>query len=211
VKCSTSVIDTLPIINGIRGKNKKTDMRQLKTVILLLLVTVATSAQVAVKTNVPLDVLRMPNAAIEIGLATKWTAELNGYYNPWKFSDDKMHKLLLIQPEVRYWLCDRFNGHFFGLHLMGGAFNTMGVKPPFALWDDMDEYRYKGRFYGGGLSYGYSWVLDRHWNIEATLGVGYNYVDYEKYECKDCGEKLDEGGKNYLGPTKAAVNLIYVF
>lgn len=23
---------------------------------------------------------------------------------------------LLVQPELRYWLCERFNGSFFGLH-----------------------------------------------------------------------------------------------
>lgn len=187
-------------------------VRSLKTALVLMLFAATTAlAQVAVKTNVPMDILRLPNAAVEVGFAPKWTAELGAYYNPWKFSDDKQHKLLLIQPELRYWLCDRFNGHFFGLHLMGGAFNTMGFEPPFALWDDMEDYRYKGRFYGGGISYGYSWILDRHFNIEATIGVGYNYVDYEKYECKDCGDKLGEGDKHYLGPTKAAVNLIYVF
>lgn len=188
-------------------------MRRLKTIILLyLFVATAASAQIAVKTNVPLDVLRMPNAAVEVALTRKFTADLTGYYNPWKFSDDKQHKVAMIQPELRYWLCDVFNGHFFGLHFMGGAYNTMGFEPPlFPLWDDMEDYRYKGWFAGAGLSYGYSWILDRHWNLEATLGFGYNYVDYKKYECINCGSKVDEGDTHYIGPTKAAINLIYVF
>ena len=75
----------------------------------------------------------------------------------------------------------------------------------------MEDYRYKGWFAGAGLSYGYSWILDRHWNLEATIGFGYNYVDFQKYECINCGSKVDEGDTHYIGPTKAAVNLIYVF
>jgi hypothetical protein len=29
--------------------------------------------------------------------------------------------------------------------------------------------------------------------------------------CKECGQKVDEGKKNYFGPTKAALSLIYLF
>ncbi|MBQ8608020.1 MAG: DUF3575 domain-containing protein [Bacteroidaceae bacterium] len=181
------------------------------TLILFLFVAYVAHAQVAVKTNVPMDILRLPNLGVEVALGKKYSIDLTGYYNPWKFSDSKQHKLLLVQPELRYWFCDVFNGHFIGAHLMAGAYNTMGFKPPFGLWDDMDTYRYKGRFYGGGLVYGYSWILDRHWNLEATIGIGYNYVTYEKYECKECAQKMGDSDKNYIGPTKAAVNLIYVF
>ena len=39
----------------------------------------------------------------------------------------------MVQPELRYWLCDKFNGHFFGFHLMGGAYNTTGIDLPFLL------------------------------------------------------------------------------
>ncbi|MBQ8673509.1 MAG: DUF3575 domain-containing protein [Bacteroides sp.] len=181
------------------------------TILLLLFLFCALRAQVALKTNVPMDVLRMPNLGVEAGVSKRLTLDLTGYYTPWKFSDTKMHKLLMVQPELRYWFCDKFNGHFLGLHLMGGVYNTMGFKPPFGLWDDMDEYRYKGQFYGAGLSYGYQFILDRHWNLEATLGLGYNYVTYRKYVCKDCGRQIEKSHKNYVGPTKAALNLVYIF
>ena len=188
-------------------------MKRLKSLLttLLAIYTMA-NAQVALKTNVPLDVLRLPNAAIEVGMSRKFTADITGYYNPWEYSEMKQHKVMMLQPELRYWLCDIFNGHFFGFHLMSGVYNTMGIEPPiFPLWDDMKDYRYKGWFAGGGISYGYSWILDRHWNIEATIGFGYNYVDYQKYECINCGSKVDEGDTHYIGHTKAAVNLIDVF
>ena len=197
----------LEINNGLKLRIYK----RLRAVVVLLCVACASHAQVALKTNLPLDALLMPNLAMEVGLGNKFTADLTGYYTPFKHSDTKQHKLLMIQPELRYWLCDTFNGHFFGLHLMGGAYNTWNVDMPFGVFDDVDKYRYKGRFYGAGISYGYQHILSEHWNIEGTIGLGYNYVTYKKYDCGDCGEQRDKGNKNYLGPTKLALNLVYLF
>lgn len=169
------------------------------------------NAQVAVKTNVAMDALLQPNLGLEFGVAKKLTVDIPVYYNPWEYSDSKMLKLFMVQPELRYWLCDKFNGHFFGVHVMGGAYQTMGLDLPFSCFDDTDVYRYKGHFYGGGISYGYQWILGKHWNIGATIGIGYAYVRYKQYECEDCGDFIGKDHKNYFGPTKAAINLIYLF
>ena len=72
--------------------------------------------QVAVKTNVAIDAVAIPNLGVEVGLSKKLTVDIPFYYNPWKYSDNKMLKLVMVQPELRYWLCDKFNGHFFGFH-----------------------------------------------------------------------------------------------
>ncbi|MBE6288455.1 MAG: DUF3575 domain-containing protein [Mediterranea massiliensis] len=180
-------------------------------------------AQVAVKTNLPMDALLLPNLGIEFGLSKKWTLDVPVYYSPFMYKDnkgvdntgsvegDKMLKLGMIQPELRYWLCDKFNGHFFGFHLMGGVYHTTGIDLPFSPFDDLKTHRYKGEFYGGGISYGYQFVLGRHWNLGLALGLGYAYVTYDKYKCEDCTDKVGDGSKNYFGPTKAALNLIYVF
>ena len=157
------------------------------------------------------DVVRIPNLALEVGLSKKVSLEVPFYYNPWKYSDSKQLKMSMVQPEVRYWLCDKFNGHFFGVHGMVGNYQTTGLDLPFSIFDDTDKYRYKGNFYGGGISYGYQFILGRHWNLEATLGIGYAYVTYKKYECKECGDMVEKSNKNYFGPTKAALSLIYLF
>ena len=177
----------------------------------LLFIPMMMFGQVAVKTNVPLDAVCIPNVGVEVGLSKKVTIDVPFYYNPWKYSDSKMLKLSMVQPEVRYWLCDKFNGHFFGVHGMVGNYHTTGIDLPFTIFDDLDKYRYKGNFYGGGISYGYQFILGRHWNIEATVGVGYAYVDYKQYECKECGDMVRKSDKNYFGPTKAALSLVYLF
>lgn len=169
------------------------------------------NGQVAVKTNVAMDALRLLNLGVEVGLGKKWTLDIPVYYNPWKYSDTKQLKLLMAQPELRFWLCEKFNGHFFGLHGMGGTYNTKGLNLPFAIWKDMKDYRYQGTFYGGGFSYGYQFILGKHWNLEASVGLGYARVQYEKYSCDNCIGLLEKSKKNYFGPTKAALSLIYLF
>ncbi len=179
--------------------------------LLTLFVVLDGYGQIAVKTNIFMDAFRIPNLAVEVGTSQKTTIEVPFYYNQWKYSEMKQYKLMMIQPELRYWLCDKFNGHFFGIHLMAGVYNTMGIKPLVPLWSDMKTHHYKGDFYGAGLSYGYHYILSRHWSAEATLGFGYAYVNYKKYECKDCPKRIEKSNKNYLGPSKAALNLIYMF
>ena len=186
-------------------------IRKVLIVLGYLLTSTFMYGQVAIKTNVPMDVVRIPNLGFEVGLSKKVTVDVPFYYNPWKFSDDKQLKLSMAQPEVRYWLCDKFNGHFFGVHGMVGNYHTSGIDLPFSIFDDTNQYRYKGNFYGGGISYGYQFILGRHWNLEATIGLGYAYVTYKKYECKECGDMVEKSNKNYVGPTKAALSLIYLF
>lgn len=195
------------------------DMRVKRVFISLacLMATALTSfGQIAVKTNVAMDAVAIPNLGVEVGLSKKLTLDVPVYYNPWKSvawktDDNKLFKLFMVQPELRYWLCEKFNGHFFGLHGMAGAYNTTGIDFPFSPFDGLDSYRYKGHFYGGGISYGYQYILGRHWSVEATLGIGYAHVRYKKYPCENCAEMKEKGTENYFGPTRAALNLIYVF
>lgn len=157
------------------------------------------------KTNLLYDATTTMNLGVEFALSQKVTFDVSGNYNPWTFSDNKKLKHWMVQPELRYWLCEKFNGHFFGIHAHGGEFNFGGIK----LFN-MEDYRYEGYAIGGGLSYGYQWVLSKRWNLEASLGFGYTYLDYDKFYCEECGEKLKDGDRHFIGPTKAAVSLIYI-
>jgi hypothetical protein len=38
--------------------------------------------------------------------------------------------------------------------------------------------RYEGWFYGAGVSYGYQWVMSKHWNLEGNIGAGYARIHY---------------------------------
>ena len=81
----------------------------------------------AIKTNALYWATSTPNLGIEVGLAKKLTLDISGNYNPWKFGDDRQIKHWLVQPELRYWLCERFNGSFFGMHGHYGEMNVSNL------------------------------------------------------------------------------------
>jgi hypothetical protein len=182
-------------------------------VALFALFTVASRAQVAIKNNVLYDIATTPNLGVEVGLSKKTTAQLFYGLNPWKFSDTKQMRHWTLIPEYRYWLCHKFSGHFFGIHAMGGEFNVQGIDDPAGLlpFDDLKNNRYEGWYVGGGLTYGYQWILGKHWNLEASLGVGYDYVQYKKSDCGTCGKLTEKDHTHYVGPTKLALSIMYLF
>ncbi len=63
--------------------------------------------------------------------------------------------------------------------------------------------------YGAGVSYGYRWNFNHRWGLEATIGAGYIYKDYEVFECRTCGDFIAREKKHYFGPTKIGLSLVY--
>ncbi len=183
---------------------------------LLLFTPKAEGQEVALKSNLLYDAAATVNAGIEIGLAPRWTLDLSGNYNGWTIQDTKRWKHWLAQPEARYWFCDRFSGHFIALHALGGQYNFGGWNGGYNfLGTDLRKLRdkrYQGWLVGAGIAYGYTWILGRHWNMEGEVGIGYAYTHFDTYPCATCGTKVySDKSHHYVGPTKAAINLVYVF
>lgn len=184
---------------------------------ILVMVACTVKAQdVAVKTNLLDDAMLNVNAGIEFGLAPKWTLDIPASFNGWTLSHDRRWKHWAVQPGVRYWFCDRFAGHFVGAHIHGGQYNMGGFDGKINMlgtdFRKLKDTRYQGWFVGGGISYGYAWVLGTHWNFEAEIGVGYSYTRYDQFRCAGCGKKIkSDKPHNYVGPTKAALNIVYLF
>lgn len=169
-----------------------------------------------VKTNLFYDATTTLNVAAEYALSPKWSLELGGNYNPWTFSDNRKWKHWLVQPEARYWLCNKFMGGFFAVHALAGQFNMGNWNTDFNfLGSDLSQLktnRYEGWMAGAGVAWGYAWPLSRHLNLEAEIGFGYAWMNYDRFACPKCGEKIEtDKTHHYVGPTKAAINLMYVF
>lgn len=177
---------------------------------------VATRGQrVALKTNLVNDAFLSPNVAVEVGLAPKWTLELGGEVNMWTVNNRKW-KHAFIRPELRYWFCQRFAGHFVGVEALGGIYNYGNLDLDMNLLGsnlrNLKDMRYQGWAAGAGIVYGYAWPVNKHWNIEAALGLGWLYTRFDSYPCATCGTKRDDNRPhNYVGPTKAAINIVYLF
>lgn len=172
-----------------------------------------TAQKIGVKTNLLYGIAaKAPNLGVEVAINNKNTIELWGGVNPWNMdgSKDNNKKLLhwIVEPEWKYWFCSAFNGHYLGLHAIGSMYNINKYDIPL-LFDK--KYRYEGYGTGGGISYGYQWLIGKRWNIEASIGLGAIFMNYDKYECPQCGFILEKNKKKvYYGPTKAAVSVIYI-
>jgi outer membrane protein OmpA-like peptidoglycan-associated protein len=159
-----------------------------------------------IKTNLLYDATATINLGVEFRTGARTSLDIPLSYNPWTFGDRKW-KHFLVQPEFRFWTRKTFSGHFFGLHAHYAYYNVSNLPKPFSPY--MQEYRFQGWLAGGGVSYGHRWNFNHRWAMEATVGVGYAYLDYAKYECGRCGEFISSHAKNYFGPTKAGLSLIY--
>lgn len=199
-----------------KDNRKKEIMKKLLIVCALIMVSAvwhqAHAQQVALKTNLLYGAVTLtPNLGLEVGLGKRTSLDLRAGYNPWnlKGSSDNNKKLvhLLAQPEFRWWTCERFNGHFFGVHGLFSHYNVGGHKIPLLF---EREYRYEGYAYGGGISYGYHLMLSPRWGVEFNVGAGYARLDYDKFACEKCGDKLASASKDYFGPTKAGITLVFI-
>ena len=175
---------------------------------------VGMSQNVTVKTNLLYDATANANLGAEVKLAPRWSAELSGDFNDWTIKGHKW-KHWFVQPEGRYWFCDAFAKHFVGIHAIGGQFNVGNIKNGISFlgsdFSKLSDHRYQGWGIGAGLAYGYALPLAHHWNVEFEIGLGYVYLNYDVFECQSCGRKVGSNDHHYVGPTKAAINLVYVF
>jgi len=190
------------------------DMKKFFLLLTLMAATfIGTSAQqVVIKNNLLYDATSTPNLSLEFGLNKKQTFDVQVGFNPFDLDKqaNKKFKHIAIQPEWRYWTCERFNGLFFGIHAHAGRFNVSNMKFPGGILHTLEKNRYEGWFVGAGVGMGYQLVLNRRWSLEAELGAGYAYLDYDKFRCNTCGNLEASKTKDYFGLTKAALSVVYV-
>jgi len=188
----------------------------LKLLLIPLLLTPASivAQQVGIKTNLMQWAGTTPNIGVEVALGSKLTFDVSGAYNPWTFGSKEKNKKIqhwVVQPEVRFWPYEKWDGHFLGIHGLFASYNAGGINIPVIPLGELKENRFEGYAAGGGFSYGYQWFLGPHWNLELTAGLGYIYYNYERYECHKCGSLLEKTHKHWFGPTHVGLSFIYLF
>ncbi len=107
----------------------------------------------AVRVNALAALTATLDLGAEVSIADKWTVEASDCWNPIRTAalSTRFHA---VQLGSRYWLYESFVGHFVGAHLSYAGYD-LGSRTR----------RYDGRAFGFGLSYGYSWMLSKRWNV----------------------------------------------
>ena len=168
----------------------------------------AKKAYVAVSTNVLYDAALVPNIGLEFNIYNNWTLAVNGMFAWWTLpnahlywrvygGDVSVKKYFGKQSLVR-----SMTGHHLGVYGQAlsydfsvGHFGRMSPKLS----------------YGGGVEYGYSFPVSNNLNIDLSFGVGYlggRYFDY--VEDDDHYVWRTTVDQRWLGPTKAAVTLVWL-
>lgn len=170
----------------------------------------ASAQTFVVKHNLLYDASLTPNLGFELRLSDKWTAGLNGGFNPFPTDDAKKTKYrhLFVSPEIRRWFCSTFAGSYVGMNAAYSHFNWSNVKFPFGLYPSLKDHRYQGDMVAAGAFYGYSWILSPHWSIEAEIGIDVGYAWFKMYDCEHCGTYYGKDDKPFAMP-KAGINIIY--
>lgn len=159
----------------------------------------AQAQKVGLKTNFLYWGTTTMNAETEFSLGRKTTLSLMGAWNPWTFSNDRMMHSWVAQPELRLWFCERFEGHFIGIHAHGAQF-----------FGGFHDKRYDGYLVGAGIGWGYDWILSQHWNLEMEIGFGINRTWYKESDRLPCQKCAEDKQKTFVSPTKVALSLVYV-
>ena len=181
----------------------------------------AKAQKFAVKSNLLYWATATPNVGAEVALAERWTLEVAGGYNPWTLDQATNHKAKhwLVSPEVRYWFCESFNGHFIGVNGNYAQFNISGMPIPKAFFEfrstapaneKFNNARINGWSVAAGVTYGYQFILSRRWNLELTAGLGLWYTEYDRFESRKCGLFEQAVRKHAFGPTSVGVSFIYL-
>ena len=202
--------------------------RPLALLLLVVSALLTVEAQdVSLKHNLLYDATLTPNLGLEVAVGQRSSLQLFYGLNPWNgYHGRKKLKHWSLMPEYRYWFHSKhqhpspntqhpspntLTGWFTGLHAVGGEYNVAGVKLPFGLFKPLRTNHYEGSYWGGGVTLGHAWRLSDHWHLEAAIGVGLVWTKYKQYENVECGDLLADDTYLYIGPTKLALNIAYVF
>ena len=167
---------------------------------------------VALRNNLLYDATLTPNLGADIRVDSLWTIGALVGLNAWDIDKDKNKKWrhFLIAPNVRRWLGDSlFHKSYVEADLIYSHYNVGNTKIPFGLYSGVKDRRLQGDLLALGGKYGYSWILARHWRIEAEAGIAVGYAWFKEYECATCGKQLGNGDRIFLLP-QLGINVVYI-
>lgn len=190
--------------------NDEISMKKISLLILLVLgLSHAARAQhISLSTNF-VDWANFGTANIEAGISVSqhFSFTAGGHYNPWEFKTAKgammYNKQMTGYAGVRYWPWYVFSGWWIEAKAQYSSFGRTGI------WRPALE---KGESVGGGLSFGYTIMLNKNLNLEFGAGIwGGRHLKYTIYECPVCMRVRETGPRNFIYPDDVSISIMYLF
>lgn len=191
--------------------------RRLVVIVLFLLASVGAKAQrVAISSNIAdWAFLGTVNAEANVAVARHISIDAGGRYNPWRFSEGSLTDQFQFCQRtfyggVRYWPWHVYSGWFLKTNFQWSEYNYLikGGNPlPKKPLENLPAWAagaeklgpVEGDAFGGTFSFGYSWILGKHLNIEIGAGAFGGYATQKAYLP---GDKTPSGGRVYPLPYK---------
>ena len=180
--------------------------------------------KMGLKTNILADVMAIGMGGVEFQIGKRVSLDISGWYTDYNMfcKEDKNTNVYGVTPEIRWWVNDRAmeRGSFFGIHGRA-AWYTLQWTDGYLYQNGMaDDYNgnagNNSPTWSVGLTYGYSFALDRkaNWGVELLLGLGYGNYSQNRGLWSETDSKwliYDSKNNTHIGITRAAINLTYRF
>lgn len=156
------------------------------------------------KSNLIYDAMLAPSLEIEYVINDRWSAGVETSIAWWHNNNKPwFYQIATLIPEVRYRIDARKQGHYHSIGLFGGA-----------GWYDL-EYKktgYQGELWMAGLSYSYSFPINKLLGFEAGAGLGFMSAKYEEYLPQDGHFAYQQTTRtNFFGPLRLKFALVFDF
>lgn len=160
-----------------------------------------------VRTNVLYDALLLPTLGVEWRINRDLGIKLDGSLAWWGNEKEKVQKMWVLNPEVRWYLL-RNKRFYVGAAGSYGQYNI--YKYPIGSIVAKDT-GYQGDLWSAGVTVGYQLYLSRCFSVDFNLGLGYTRFDYDTFGITDGVRvyKQRERSKNFWGPTQAGISLVW--
>lgn len=144
-------------------KHIKRTWWSLMTVVLLVFISQeeVKAQRFAVSTNALEWLTLSPNLSFDMAFSQHHAFSMSASASPWKISDNLHLQHITVSPEYRYWFRMPFYGHFMGANLIYSSYDF-----------SLGGFDRRNDLLAAGVTYGYSLMLGKRWNIVPVIGLG---------------------------------------
>lgn len=147
------------------------------------------------------------NFQADYAVQQHWTVGLGAKYNPFEFPKDggdsqMQYKQRSMSVFARWWPWHVYSGWWVCPRIQVQEYNMGGI---------ISASTEEGMKYGGGVSAGYTYMVNPHLNVEFGMGFWGGLKNYVVYSCPKCGIRVKEGSGGFILPNDLMIGVSYVF